>query len=136
MELDNVTWTSRDATRTVARPGLDELVARAGRSARRRHEFVGKRKGTRQRKRQRKRVSRTVLDVLTMGTQSKGLPKRKRQTGSRRRRRTATMGRARRRQARTQRERKRIQGTMLDLSPVGTQSKELPQRRTRSDEQR
>ena len=76
--MDHAIRTNRDATGTMARPVLDELVARAGWNTRRRHELAGKRKGTRQGERQRKRISRTVLDVLTMGTQSKELPKRKR----------------------------------------------------------
>ena len=45
----------------------------------------------------RKRISRTVLAVSVVGTQSKILPKRKRQAGSRRGRRTTAMEGTRRR---------------------------------------
>ena len=120
-------------------------MAGAGRDTGRRHELTGKRKGAGQRQRKRKRISRTVLAMSRVGTQSKILPKRKRQTGSRRGRRTRrtttmegttpTMEGTGRRQARTKRERKGVQGTVLDVLSMGAQPKKLPQRRTRSSKQ-
>ena len=120
-------------------------MVRAGRDTGRRHELIGKRKGAGQRQRERKRISRTVLAMSRVGTQSKILPKRKRQTGSRRGRRTRrtttmegttpTMEGTGRRQARTKREREGVQGTVLDVLSMGAQPKKLPQRRTRSSKQ-
>ena len=70
---------------------------------------------------------RAMLAVPRMGTQPEELSDRKRNTESSRRRRTATVDRTRRRKARTKRERDRIQMTVLDMLPVGTQPEELSQ---------